>query len=241
MTSSTLREFRRLPGQFSMFAPCIDDHGIAADYEIDDSAEWPNNMMSRRTVVYENGVIAREGDQVLLNVDPVELALCQRISGEAKAVWDTSVSATGAEGGFYPTFPFFIASNVDALVPSGIDEAAIKRAFGGTLFPLATITVEPLQEQGVWWAERLVSAASEDADESDKYLRPWRALIKYFQEKPELSAASFVRIGEYGFSPTAPDESSWPPGTVMPPPLLPRLAVGLTKQGSLVGLISFVL
>jgi hypothetical protein len=72
----------------------------------------------------------------------------------------------------------------------------------------------------------------------ERYLRPWRAMIKWFHARPQFRKSAFVRIGNYRALSKVPRER-YPEGTELPPSALPRLALGLTGRGSLVGLFGF--
>jgi hypothetical protein len=188
-------------------------------------------------VVYGSGRIARQGESVRHNVDREELALCRRLSSEAAELM-AGVNVDMWSESSDPFRAFFLAANADDPVPEVIDEALIRVKFGGTIFPLATITVEPLAESGTWWEEVEANAGDSSGEEHEEYLRPWRALVQWFGARPELKDSAFIRIGER----TALDElerGSYPEGTVIPGCVLPRLAVGLTRSGSLVGLFGY--
>ena len=236
------------PDRFAVLRPCIESGACG-----DPDAEWPNNMLSRDAVIYGSGAIARRGQPVRHNVDPSELALCQRLAGEARAQMRGVAVGMGSEG--YDEFQeFFAAANVDDPVPQRLDEGLIRARFGGTIFPLATITVEPLTEGGRWWRwveddgiARAEGSATGPADQDEEhrarflegYLRPWRALTAWFNKQPELKDSAFVMIGDYDAL-HALGRSEFPRGTVVVPCALPRLALGLTKKGSLAGLFGFV-
>lgn len=216
-------------------------------------AEWPNNIISRNAVAYGSGVVARRGQPVRHSVDPGELGLCQRLAREARAVmWGVAVGMGSESRDEFQEF--FMAANADDPVPDRIEAGLVRTRFGGTLFPLATITVEPLTEEGRWWRQVVedakcryegdYSGPADGYEENlpghlEQYLHPWRALVAWFRGRPELRAAAFVMIGDYDGLHAA-DRSEWPPGTVVVPCALPRLALGLTKNGSLAGLFGFV-
>jgi hypothetical protein len=110
--------------------------------------------------------------------------------------------------------------------------------FGGTIFPPATITVEPLAEEGRWWQEVEQDADALDDEEREAHLRPWRAVIRWFGARAELKDSAFVRIGDYEAL-HALDQRTYPKGTEITGCVLPRLAVGLTRAGSLVGVFGY--
>lgn len=92
-----------------------------------------------------------------------------------------------------------------------------------TLSSAAEFNVEPLAEYGIWWAE-----ISADAENDPNILNIWRRVINWFGENNEISNPVFVRIGDRGLL--------W---TEMTGSVLPRLAVGLTKKRSLVGIFGY--
>src|SRR5262249_40665310 len=156
----------------------------------DADAEWPNNILSRCAIVYGSGVIARREQSVRHNVAPSELELCKRLAGEARALMRGVAVGMGSEGDdeFQEVF---VAADTDEHVPQCIDERLVQERFGGTIFPLATITIEPLKEEGRWWRWVVDDGTSrsegnyagpEDAHEEwlsgylEDYLRPWRTL-----------------------------------------------------------------
>jgi hypothetical protein len=142
-----LRQFDPDAGRLAVLRQCTENYDIG-----DPGAEWQNNILSRKLVVYGSGRIAREGEPARHNVDPEELALCRRLAAEAADVMAGVEVGMGSEAGD-PFRPFYIAANADDLAPEAIDEALIRSMFAGTIFPPATITVEPLAEAGRWWQE----------------------------------------------------------------------------------------
>lgn len=75
--------------------------------------------------------------------------------------------------------------------------------------------------------------------ERETHLRYWRRLIEWFRERPELKDAVFVKIGNYGALNSLDVESDSPPGTELAASVLPRLVLGLTGGGSLVGIFGY--
>jgi hypothetical protein len=118
--------------------------------------------------------------------------------------------------------------------PEKIDAPLILSRFGGTIFPAATITAEPIVESGVWWSEVSTECAGRSRD-----LYPWRTLIHWFATQPEFVDSAFVRIGDFKALSNLEDEEL-PPGAEQPGCVLPRLALGLTKNGSLAGICGYV-
>ena len=225
MAKALSTHFEPDPDRLAVIHECMEHYNVG-----DPNAEWPNNLISRRAVVYGSGLISRAGDPVRHAVDPDELALCRRLAAEAAGIMFGVAVGMGSEAG--DGFRgFFIAGTAGETAPSAIDESLIRSRFGGTIFPLATITVEPLAESGVWWSEVEDDGAESEAD----YFVPWRAMIQWFNGRPEFVSSAFVRIGDREALWNSPHEE-WPKGTDITGCVLPRLAVGLTRGGSLVGL-----
>ena len=226
MTKEPLTQFEPDPERLAIISFCMEHHDVG-----DPGAEWPNNIISRHTVVYGSGHIAREGDSVQLTVDPDELDLCRRLSAEIAELMAGVEVGMGSEGS--DEFQgFFIAGSVLESAPLAIDEELIRSRFNGTIFPPATISVEPFTEVTEWWAE-VDDYYSDPGDPED--LVPWRSMIQWFRERPEFLSTAFVRIGDsQAFWELTEEEL--PPGTEIPGSVFPRLAVGLTPGGSLIGL-----
>jgi hypothetical protein len=120
-------DFAISAAKIAIIAPCMGS-------EIDS-----DSIISRMAVVYESGRIARSSDAVRHAVDPDELALCNRLTHEAFEIMEHRDIGMGSESG--TRFDeFFVAADVGAPRPGRLDESAIRRAFGGTIFPPATIT-----------------------------------------------------------------------------------------------------
>ena len=232
MTKEPLTQFEPDPERLAIIRWWVDQEAFQSCEPL---AEWPRNIISRQAVVYGSGHIAREGDSVHLAVDPDELDLCRQLSAEIAALMAGVEVGMGSES--YAEFHgFFIAGTMIESAPLTIDEALIRLRFGGTIFPPATISVEPLAEGTEWWAA--VELDDEDPPGTD-YLVPWRSMIRWFHDRPEFTTTAFTRIGdERAFWKLPKDQ--WPPGTVQIPVALPRLAVGLTPGGSLIGLLGYV-
>lgn len=223
-------------------AQCMDNYTVG-----DDESEWPNNVLSRQTVVYDSGVIARRGTSVVHRVDPDELALCQRLAGSAAEIMQ-GVSVGMKSEADDPFHPFFQVGNVSdndtpGVAPAVVDSALVRRLFGGTICPADAIYVEPLREGGFFWAE-IGHDADDDDEESENVLDAWRRLIRFFTESKDLVHPSFACIGFGEYSPPKADstavDSESIPGFEMHGSCLPRLPFAFTKAGSLVGLFGHV-
>src|SRR5437762_1582819 len=58
-----------------------------ANYNVGDAkAEWPNNILSKKAVIYQSGRMARTGEIVTHLVDPDELDLIRRLAHDAAKV-----------------------------------------------------------------------------------------------------------------------------------------------------------
>ncbi|MEZ6193717.1 MAG: hypothetical protein R3C45_20945 [Phycisphaerales bacterium] len=230
-----ITEFEQDPEKFAVIRECTENYDVGSSI-----AEWPNNILSKRTIVYSNGVIAREGDIVAHNVDPIELDRCRILAQEAHRHVEGLEVGMGSGSG--DTFsPFFVCNNVEPSPPTSVTEALIRSRFGGTIFPPATITVEPLQATGIWWdevSEDIASLEEDYPDEAEKYQDGWQNLINWFAQNDELQGPVFVRIGDREALWEA-ESGNLPDGTELTGCVLPRLAVALTKQGSLVGIFGY--
>jgi hypothetical protein len=235
MPHTLLNTFAPDPERLAALLPCMEHYGVG-----NPDAEWPNNIISRKTIAYASGRITRQGTPVHHAVDPDELARCQRLAADVAALMAGVAVGMGSESED-PFYPFFVVANHDQAIPTAIDEGMIRAAFGDTIFPLATITVEPLEPMGIWWDEVVADATEDDARgavEEQAALQPWHALIGWFKQQEHLRSTAFIRIGEYDALMEL-DEQAFPAGTEMVGSVLPRLALGLTDQGSLVGLFGW--
>jgi len=217
------------PQRLAVISECMNNYDVGEAV-----AEWPNNIISRRAVVYRDGTIARGTDSIAHALNTAELALCERLSSEAAHLMAGVSVGMGSESD--DVFRnFFIVSPPGSAKPIAIDEALIRERFGGTLFPPVTITVEPFAENTVWWGE----VALDGAESVSRYFVPWRAMSAWFNQHPAFTAKAFIRVGDAKELSHLPEEA-WPQGTVMPGGVLPRLALGLTHNGSLAGLFGYV-
>jgi hypothetical protein len=206
---------------------CMANYGIG-----EAAAEWPNNILSTKTVIYQSGRIGRVGEIVSHSVDPDEFDLIRRLAHDVAKVMAGVSVGMGSEASD-PFCEFYSAGNVGEEVLACIDETLIRARFGGTIFPPATITVEPLAESGTWWDEVVA-----DGEGDGRYLLPWRNMIHWFRTEPAFVGSAFVRIGDWEALHHV-EKGAYPPGTETVGCVLPRLALGLTKQGSLAGLFGY--
>jgi hypothetical protein len=227
MARDALTHFDFDGDKLRVLEPCMDNSGVGCT-----DAEWPNNLISRKSVVYESGVIVRAGATVRHLVAPEEFALCRSLSADASAILRGS-QIPCSESGNEDFEPFFIAANVDETPPQSISPELIRERFGGTIFPLAAIIVEPLASSGRWWSDVENYFGSDD----EEALARWSALLRWFEGRAEFRDRAFVRIGEWQQLLELMDnrQSEFPEGTELTGCVLPRLALGLTIAGSLAG------
>lgn len=206
--------------------PMIDHYDVG-----DPDAEWPNNVVSTRTVVYADGKIAKVGVPVRHYVACQELELCQSFAEAARRQ---------AEGLYLPSEtrsdlePFFVCRNADEGEPFRLDPDSLRELFGGTLFPGIPIMVEPFRLDQSWW--KMTVGDSEDPGNPayTEFLQRWKGLVAWFAE--HHPGAVFVRIGDDRWSWEVSPES-YPPGTEMPGSCFPRLILNTTPHGSVFGLL----
>lgn len=233
-----------------VFAPCTDPYGCGDPEETD----WPNNVLSIQTVVYDSGVIARRSDTVVHRVDAEELARCERLAKAAASIMGRHAVGMKSEADD-PFHPYFQVVNVDAKgappgAPKVVDAALVRKLFGQTIAPFEQVFVEPLREGGFFWKES-ESDVSEDEVSPERWqaigpehvLGRWRELIRFFEQSDELVLPSFAAIGFYEYS--APKgatvlDATEPPGFEMKGSCLPRMPFAFTHAGSLVGLFGHV-
>jgi hypothetical protein len=208
----------------ALVAPCADSYGSG---EGSPGFDWPNNVLSRRAVVYESGVIRNDGEAVDHRVDPDELAFCRELAAELGSVANGLVLASEAD---VPWQPYFRVANVGDDPPRILDEQVLRDLFGGTISPLDPVQTEPFAEDSEFWQEVV-------DPESERSVTAWRGLLTRLHGHPSLSAPATARIGFYEYAPAEPVQDP-PEGFEMRGSCLPRLVFAWTEQGSLVGLWS---
>ena len=199
---------------------------------------FPFGCISKRTVVYSCGVISRDDEDAAHEHPPQELELCQHLAAEAAKIVEGLDVGMGSEGtpavfegpgtttfGTEAFSPFFIAARGDEEIQTTLSEALIRRKFGGVIFRNCTVRVEPLREAGEWWDSVLHWYSDSDEEESAPKLAQWRNMMRWFAAQKEFTDTGFVMIGD------GPEHGG---------ASFPRLALGLTKAGSLAGLIGVV-
>lgn len=215
--------------KFAMLAECTETY--AMEYR-DPENEWVWNLFSRKTVVYSCGSIGREGEILNHNHRPAEIELCQQLAQEAAAIMDGQLINLGDEGehGFSP---FYVVANDGQDIPELVTEEVIRSAFGGTIYPDAKITIEPLEKPKDLWIEAVDLYGMDEL--SSEAIRHWEDLASWFRSQASLQHAAFVSVDTDDAIEGKRGADLYNGGCV-----LPRLAVGLTKQGSLVGVFSCV-
>ncbi len=210
------------PERLKSLTECLETYGV----ERDDSAgkDWPHNVLSTQTVVYDCGAYCRSGETIPHHHDPVEFKLCQDLAAEAAEIMQGIYIGMGDEND-HELAPFYVVANQDQSVPTSITAQTIRSAFGGTIYPQARIEIYPLQTgSGQWWEYLSDPEYTEPATQAT-----WQKLIDWYQSQADLTNPIFVEIN----LDTADGHDNT--GCV-----LPRLVLGLTKAGSLVGLSSCV-
>lgn len=184
---------------------------------------YPLRCISKQTVVYSCGTIARGVGPSKHEHPPGEFPHCRRLAASAAKVMRAAEAGKGSEGTAHWS-PFFVAARVGGGIPKRLTEAAIRKAFGGCISPNVSIWIEPLAEQSRWWSHVLHDCNDNEPEDRERYLVPWRDIIRWFRSHSAFRSSRFVRIGG-GDDGVA---------------VHPRLAVGVTEAGSLVGIITHV-
>ncbi len=231
--------------RLSLLRPCM-----ANDYTLEvarpytpfdpfaDPDGFPLCCISKRTVVYSCGVIARNDDNVVHNHPAQEIQLCKRLAAKAAAAVEGLEVGMGSEGtpvifdesgktvwGTDGFSPFFVAAKTGDKVQKRLSDALIRRKFGDVIFPDCIVRVEALREKGAWWENVLQWYSGSEEDERISELAQWRKTIEWFAAQKAFVDTAFVMIGD------GPEHGG---------AHFPRLAIGLTKAGSLAGIIGVV-
>jgi hypothetical protein len=210
------------PERLQSLAECLETYGIERDNP--DEKNWPHNVLSTQTVVYDCGACCQSSDTIPHYHDPTEFQLCQDLAAQAAEMMQGIYIGMGDEND-HELAPFYVVANQDRPSPTSITEQEIRSAFGGTIYPQARIEICPLQAgSGQWW-----EYLSDPEYTAPEIMAAWQKLIDWYQTQKDLSNSVFVEIN----LDTADGHEN--NGCVMP-----RLVVGLTKAGSLVGLSSCV-
>lgn len=222
-------DFALDPERLAVIAECMEHYGVG-----EPTAQRPNNIISRDAVVYASGAIARRGEVVRHEVDPDELELVRDLARRAAEKLASIEVGMGSEGGPDPWHPFYVAANTRAERVTEIDEALIRARFGGTIFPPATVRVEPIGVTGQFWSEFSDYWRESEPSVRDPILATMREAMRWFEAEPAFTHRAFVMIGEAEQLWSVP-QSAYPPGTEVTGCVLPRMILGLTEAGSLAG------
>jgi len=241
----SLTQFEPDSARFEPFKPFTKLGDSFANYAAS-GEEWIRQVISLKTVVYGSGRIAREGNVVRHEVAPAELALCRRLADEARDRLHGKVDGGLGTEGHMPFDAFSIAANRDDPRPARIDEGLIRKRFGGTIYPPAAIDVQPLSEDAKWWSQ-VRMCARESAYGKDRpraieaFLDTWRNLLRWIHDRPEFVDAAYVAIGDFGrLDEIVLKGRKQATGMAATPSCYPRLFVGLTRDGSLAGIVTHV-
>lgn len=216
------------PEKLTVLSPCMQNHDVGSDHD-----EWPNNILSRFTQVYNDGTITKYPASPNHTIDQNELGLCQNLSSEIAKIMANVEVGMGSNSGDY-FHPFYIVHQQKVPVKK-ITPELIYQSFANTIFPLATITVEPMTSKTLWWKE-----VEQDGEESPpSYFEPWKKMKEWFTQQNDFIDSAFIRIGD-AMQLEQIDRKDYPHGTVITGCVLPRLALGLTANGSLAGLFGYV-
>lgn len=184
--------------------------------------EWDHSCIHPHAGAYSCGRLALGGGSNQHDHEPGEVERCRRLAEEA-AAFVRSLEINRSEGSS-SLRPFFITANRGESAAADLTPAFVRAAFGGTIYPQAKVTIAPLEERG--WAYD-VFVVSQDA--AGKFpttgtgVERWRALMTWMRSHDQFRATAFVLIGNHPLSET--NFAS----------VFPRLALALTRNGSLVG------
>ena len=210
------------PERLQSLTECLETYGIERDNPAEQ--DWPHNVLSTQTVVYDCGAYCRSGDTIPHHHDPAEFQLCQDLAATAAGIMQGIYIGMGDEND-HELSPFYVVANQDQPVPTSITEQEIRSAFGSTIYPQARIEIYPLQSgSGQWW-----EYLSDPEYTETEVMTAWQQLIDWYREQADFTQAVFVEIN------LCTEDGHENNGCVFP-----RLVLGLTKAGSLVGLSSCV-
>ncbi len=178
-----------------------------SDYDPDDPRRigWPHNIISLATVATPTGIIRLNTARPEHEPPRGEVARCRRLAAEL-------VGALGGLmpfGGDSPTpfRPFYLVAGKGDRVPEHFTPEVVRAAFRGTIFPDTPIEVRPVTDPEF------------AARQGDK----WAGLAAWAAGQTDLAQVAYVEIGY--------DTCQEPNYAAV----FPRLVLGLTRAGSLVG------
>lgn len=201
-----------VPERLKPFDPCMMCCG--PEFPRD---EWNHSTLHPHLAVYACGCLFVPGRPNVHEHDPEEIVLCEKLSAAMASILK-GVSVNYSEGS--STFdPFFVTINRGAEKPTRITVSLIRTAFNGAIYPQAKIRSSVLQEYSLLWE----SFVAEDA----AWLAQWRKLVTWCERTEQIHSPVFVAVGD------GDKMSDRNFGCVFP-----RLVVGLTEAGSLVGVMA---
>ena len=181
--------------------------------------------LSPQTVAYSCGIIARFQDSVVHAHEPEELKRCHRLANEAAQTVKGLLIGLNDEGD-HTLDPFCIPVNSGDPAPTQVTEQVFRSSMRGTIYAGAILEIEPFTKSGEWW--KIVSKVDPSwPDEPGKLqeIALWSKLYDWFAAQKELHSPVYI-----GFKEPAEDFAV----------IYPKLFVGLTAAGSLVGLATCV-
>lgn len=211
-----------------ILSECMQNYDVGSAQD-----EWPNNILSQQTIVYNDGTISKRNNPLDHTINNNELKLCQKLSLEITNLMQNTEVGMGSNSGDY--FKNFYIVQSQATSTRYITPELILDYFANTIFPLATITTEPLATNTTWWQE-----VEQDGEESSPdYFHTWHKMMQWFTSQKDFIDCACVRIGDSTLLEQI-NSDNYPKGTIITGCVLPRLIIGLTKNGSLCGLFGFV-
>jgi hypothetical protein len=183
----------------------------------DAPSDWPehsHSCISAQCVAYSCGRLVVEGGRLRHRHDREEIKRCRWIARRAAHYLDgVQVHFSEASSDY---LPFYLTTNIEENLADDLSDEAIRRAFGGVIYPKAGIVVFPLEGDG--WQERVGAEQNPE---------PWDLLRRFLRSVPEVTGAVYVEIGDHPLSDTNF-------GCVFL-----RLVLGLTEAGSLAGVCGY--
>jgi hypothetical protein len=215
-------------------------------------AIWPNNIIATDTIVQASGVMSRAGQEVSHVVDEVDLEACKKLAQEVVRLMRDDDHLRDPE--FTCAVQAFFSPGDKSKAPArSVSEELIRERFGGTIFPGATVKIEPVRLDAPWWLEKKAELVWETLpgpgdgtfsnwkeELEDWHCREravqWQFLIEWFMRRKEFYNVfvdtAYVEIGDFR---KLPHLAAMQKTFEIRPSALPRLVVGLTAAGGLAG------
>ena len=179
--------------------------------------EWNHSTLHLHLAVYSCGCLFVPGRPNLHEHDPEEIVLCEKLSAAmASILKGVEVNISESSSSFEP---FYVTINRGVEKPTRITASLIRTAFNGAIYPQAEVRSSVFQEYSLLWE----SFVAEDA----AWLAQWRKLITWCESTEQIRSPVFIEVGDGN------KMSDMNFGCVFP-----RLVVGLTEAGSLVGVMA---